>query len=264
MFLASRLGLVAMVCAVFVPSAIGASALRVCADPNNLPYSNERQQGFENRIADLVARDLGRPTTYVWWPQRRGFLRSTLLARRCDVVVGTGPAPGIRTTQPYYRSTYTFVSRRSDGLQIDSFDDERLRRLTIGIQITGDDYANPPAAQALAFRGLTNNVRGFTVYGDYSRPDPQRDVVDAVASRAVDVSVVWGPLAGYYATRQPVALEVTPIHAVDHTSSLRFAFDVAMGVRSDDVVLHAALDRVIAHRRSEIRRILESFGVPLL
>jgi mxaJ protein len=238
--------------------------LRVCADPNNMPFSNQRQEGFENRIAQLVAHELNRPLAYVWAPQRRGFVRNGLGAGRCDVIVGV-PAHDERleSTMPYYRSAYAFVSRRDRGVPITSFDDPRLRTLTIGIQMTGDDYNNPPAAQALASRHLAGNVRGFMVYGDYSRPDPQREIVDAVADGRVDVAVVWGPLAGYYSRREPTALAVTPIAAAPGGASLPFAFDIAMGVRAGNDSLRQALDRVILSRGSEIRRILRSYGVPL-
>src|SRR4051812_20060096 len=200
-------------------AALGAAPapLRVCADPNNLPFSNERGEGFENKIASLVARDLGRPLTYFWLPQRRGFVRNSLNAGRCDVVIGVPALYGVlQPTRSYYRSSYAFVSRRDRHLRIDSFDAPALRTLRIGIQITGGDYNNPPAAQALAERHLVQNVQGFTMYGDYSQPDPQRDIVDAVADGRVDIAVVWGPLAGYYARFEPTPIDVRPI-AMKHT-----------------------------------------------
>jgi quinoprotein dehydrogenase-associated probable ABC transporter substrate-binding protein len=241
-----------------------ARPLRVCADPNNLPFSNLNRQGFENQIAELVARDLRRPLAYFWSPQRRGFIRNTLDAGRCDVVIGV-PAQfkPLQSTRPYYRSSYVFVTRRDCHLRVRSFDDPRLKTLTIGIQITGDDYNNPPAAQALASRHIIENVRGFTVYGDYSQPDPQGDLVAAVASKSVDVGVMWGPLAGFYARRQPTAIDVVPVSPERDGPMLVFAFDIAMGVRRDDPALRAALDAIIVRRRVEIRQILTSFGVPL-
>jgi quinoprotein dehydrogenase-associated probable ABC transporter substrate-binding protein len=239
--------------------------LRVCSDPNNLPFSNERQAGFENKIAELAARDMGRRLTYEWAPQRRGFMRRTLMANRCDVVMGV-PAgfEMVRTTKPYYRSTYAFVSRRDRHLDVRSFDDPKLAHLVIGIQITGDDYNNPPPAQALASRKLAANVRGYTVYGDYSKPDPQRDVVDAVADGTVDVAVVWGPLAGYFSRREPVPIDVVPVSPASEAGPLRFTFDIAMGVRRDDHALHDALDGFVARNHAAIRRILQSYGVPLV
>src|SRR3954464_4066808 len=138
-----------------------ASPLRVCADPNNLPFSNDRREGFENKIAELVARELGRPLAYFWAPQRRGFIRNTVGAQRCDLVIGVPSGYRLlQTSRPYYRSAYAFVSRHDRHLGIRSFDDRRLSAMKIGIQVTGDDYDNPPAAQALAARHLVQNVRG--------------------------------------------------------------------------------------------------------
>jgi quinoprotein dehydrogenase-associated probable ABC transporter substrate-binding protein len=242
-----------------------APALRVCADPNNLPFSNRREQGFENRIAALVARDLRRPLTYVWLPQRRGFIRNTLNADLCDVIVGVPAAlDAVRPTVPYYRSSYVFLSRRDRALRLKSFDDPRLRRLTIGIQVTGDDYDNPPAAQALAARHIVGNIRGYSVYGDYSRPDPPRAIVDAVASGAVDVAVVWGPLAGYFAGRATTPLDIVPVSPDGDSRVVRFAFDIAMGVRQADAARAIELNQVIERRRADIHRILREFGVPLV
>ena len=245
-------------------AARAALPLRICADPNNLPFSNRNGEGFENRIAEFVARDLRRPLAYFWSPQRRGFIRNTLDAGRCNLVIGV-PAQfkPLQSTRPYYRSSYAFITRRDRHLRVRSFDDPRLKTLTIGIQITGDDYNNPPAAQALASRHIIQNVRGFTVYGDYSQPDPQRDLVAAVADKRVDVGIMWGPLAGFFARRQPTAIDVVPVNTDRDGPALVFAFDIAMGVRRDDQALRAALDAIIVRRRTEIRQILTSFGVPL-
>jgi mxaJ protein len=261
--------IVSALCATAVgPPALASTeraALRVCADPNNMPFSNRSGEGFENKIAELVARDTGRTVSYYWWPQRRGFLRNTLAANRCDVVMGVpASAERPRPTRPYYRSSYAFVSRHDRHLNIHSFDDDRLRTLAIGIQLTGDDYANPPAAQALASRHIVQNVHGFTVYGDYAKPDPQRSVIDAVAGGQVDLAVVWGPLAGFFTRKQTIAMDVVPVSAERADRSMPFVFDIAMGVRPDDRALRAELDAVIARRRAAIRRILLMFGVPLL
>lgn len=259
-----HLGLVLACWVTAVSGLTSQSALRVCADPNNLPFSNARREGFENKIAALVARDLHRSLTYFWLPQRRGFVRNSLDAHQCDVVIGI-PAQYelLQPTKSYYRSSYAFVSRRDRHLQIDRFDSPALERLTIGIQISGGDYDNPPAAQELASRHLIDNIRGFMVYGDYSRPDPQRDIVDAVADGRVDIAIVWGPLAGYYARRESMSLDVRPVARTSDQAGSRFTFDIAMGVRRDDPALRESLDDVIARRGDDMRQILRTYGVPL-
>jgi mxaJ protein len=240
--------------------------LRVCADPNNLPFSNDRQQGFENAIARIVADALGRHVEYHWQPQRRGFIRTTLNAGWCDVVVGV-PAHYelVSTTRPYYRSTYVFVSRRGAPSRPSSLDDPRLKRMRIGVEMTGEDGDNPPAVQALASRHLVDNMRGYLVYGDYSTPDPPRRVIDAVANGEVETSIAWGPLAGYFARQSSAApLVITPVTPEDDGRDVTFAFDIAMGVRRRDRTLRDALDRALVQRAPEIRRVLHEFGVPLL
>ena len=237
--------------------------LRVCSDPNNFPFSDRAQSGFENQLAELVARDLHRALVYEWQPQRRGFIRTALNAGRCDLVIGVPTASGmVRVTQPYYRSSYVFVSRRGRRPAISSFDDPRLRHVRIGIPITGEDYANPPAAQALAARHIVDNVRGYPVYGDYSQPRPSWGVLNAVLANEVDVAVAWGPLAGYFARHAAAPIEMVPVAGASDPR-LPFAFDISMGVRRDDRALASAVDEVLARRATEIRRILEDFGVPL-
>ena len=240
-------------------------ALRVCADPNNLPFSNERGDGFENAIADLVARDLQKHVTYFWMPQRRGFVRNSLRIGVCDVIMGVPVGYDlVRTTRPYYRSSYVFVSRRSTRPSPHSLDDPALRHLTIGIQITGDDYENPPAAQALAVRHLAANVRGYPVYGDYSQPDPQRAVVDDVGTGAIDTAIVWGPIAGYFARTASTPLALMPVSPERDADAGPFTFAIAMGVRRDDAALQRSLDDVLVRRRADIERILRQYNVPLL
>src|SRR5436190_22081100 len=172
--------------------------LRVCADPNNLPFSNKQLEGFENKIADLVGRDLHASIAYTWWAQRRGFVRNTIGSGTCDVLMGV-PTRFERTlvTRPYYRSSYVFVTRRDRRLAIRSFDDRALRQVRVGVQLIGDDGGNSPPAHALAARHIVANVVGYTVYGDYLEPNPPARIVKAVAHGDVDVAIVWGPLAGY-------------------------------------------------------------------
>ncbi|MDB4916942.1 MAG: extracellular solute-binding protein family 3 [Gemmatimonadetes bacterium] len=238
--------------------------LRICADPNNLPFSNTARQGFENRIAELVGRELKRPVTYTWWAQRRGFVRNTLNTGDCDLVVGTSSGMEmLSTTRPYYKSSYVFVSRRDRHLRVNSFDDPALATLKIGVQLIGDDFANTPPVHALSKRGMTKNLVGFTVYGDYRQPNPAARIVDAVARGDVDVAVVWGPLAGYFAKHAPVPLRIAPVTPAIELPYTPFVFDISMGVRRGDSTFRKQIDEIITRRKPSIDSILVAYGVPL-
>jgi len=240
-----------------------ARTIRVCADPNNLPFSNEAREGFENRLAALLAEDRGARLEYTWWAQRRGFVRHTLQAGRCDVVMGVPSGFGLtRTSRPYYRSSYVFAARRDRVSPLASFDDPRLRDLKIGVQMIGDDFANTPPAHALAARGLVGNVIGFPVYGDYAKPAPLSAIVSALDRGDVDVALIWGPAAGYFARTARHPLGLTPVTSDAGSPSLPFVFDMAMGVRHDDAALQDELDDFIGRRRADIDRILDEHGVP--
>jgi mxaJ protein len=240
-----------------------ASALRVCADPNNMPFSNAHGDGFENKLAQMIARDRGASVQYTWWAQRRGFVRNTLNAHDCDLVVGTvAGMEMLSTTHPYYQSTYVFVSRRDRHLGIRSFNDTTLRRLKIGVQLVGDDFANTPPVHALARRGLRSNLVGYTLYGDYREANPPARIIDAVAKGDVDVAVAWGPMAGYFAARSAVPLDVTPVSPRIDPPSLPFVFDIAMGVRHGDSTFRSQLDDFIARRRASIDSLLATYSVP--
>jgi mxaJ protein len=237
--------------------------LRVCADPNNLPFSNQQGEGFENRIAELIAHELHATVQYTWWAQRRGFVRNTLKASTCDVILGVPSDFDLAlTTSPYYRSTYVFVYRQDKGLTIRSFDDPLLHQLRIGVQLIGDDYANTPPAHALANRDIINNVVGYTVYGDYSQANPAAKIMEAVAAGEVDAAVVWGPLAGYFAPRQSVPLDIVPVSPPMDPPSLPFVFDISMGVRKDDEAFKGELQAVLERKRTEIEAILDEYGIP--
>ena len=237
--------------------------LRVCADPNNLPYSNERHQGFEDKLAELVGRELHRPVKYYYRAQRRGFIRNTLNAGHCDIIMGTAAGlEMVATTKPYYRSAYTFVSKASSP-DIRSLDDPRLHEVKVGVQLIGDDFNNTPPAAGLTRRGIVRNVRGYTVYGDYREPNPPSRIVTAVERGEVDVALVWGPLAGYFAKQSPVPLRVVPI-SPRADGPLPYTFAIAMGVRKADTAFRDSLDQVIVRRRAEIARLLRDYGVPLV
>jgi mxaJ protein len=240
-------------------------SLRVCSDPNNLPFSNERREGFENRIADLIAHDLGATVQYTWWAQRRGFIRNTLNAGTCDVIMGVPAALDmVLVTAPYYRSSYVFVTRRDRRLDVRSLDDSILRRVTVGVQLIGDDGTNTPPAHALAKRGIVRNVRGYTVYGDYTRNSPPARIIDAVARGEVDVAIAWGPMAGYWAKQSAAPLALVPVKPEIELPFLPNVFDIAIGVRRRDSTLRKALDSALVLRRADIDRILAAYGVPRL
>jgi mxaJ protein len=239
-----------------------APVLKVCADPDNLPFSNEKQEGFENKIAALLAGELGTSLQYTWWPQRRGFIRNTLRAKECDLLIGVpvGFDP-VAATTPYYRSTYYLVTRRDRNLHLSSLDDPQLRKLKIGVNVIGEDYTNTPPAHALGDRGIIVAHGYDTFYDDQRRPD---DIIKAVVTGDIDVGVVWGPLAGYFAQQAPVPLELTALPDTDSRSGLPFAYDISLGVRRSDKALKAQIESAVERRRGDIARILHDYNVPVL
>ena len=239
-----------------------ARELRVCADPNNLPFSNERGEGFENKIAELIADELGVTLSYTWWAQRRGFIRNTLNTGSCDLVTGTtNGIEMLRTTLPYYRSGYAFVTRQ-DGPKVSSLNDPILHNLRIGIQLVGEDGANPPPSEALARRGIVDNVRGYLVYGDYREQNPAAAIMDAVAKGEIDVAIVWGPVAGYFAGRESVPLKIALVTPQNDGPRVPMVFDINMGVRRDDPTLRDEINAALSKLRPKIDAVLANYGVP--
>ncbi len=242
-----------------------ARTLKVCADPNNLPFSNAREEGFENHIVRVVAKELKADVHYVWWAQRRGNVRETLNAGLCDLIPGVASSlEMLATTRPYYRSAYAVVVRELRLKGLSSFDDPRLPSLRVGVQLIGDDGANTPPAHALSRRGLVQNVRGYPVYGDYTQPNPQAPIIEAVASGELDAAFVWGPTAGYYVERSSVPLSLALVAPLADGPALPLAFDISMGLRRGNGALKREVEAALLRRRDEITTILRSFGVPLL
>ena len=246
--------------------AVGQTArFRVCADPENMPFSNQKQEGFENRIADLIAADLDATPSYIWWGQRVGFIRNTMNATleegRCEVVIGVPRQYDlVRTTTPYYRSTYVFVYPRGKGIAVRSLDDAALKTMKIGVHLLGADYTNPPPVHELSKRGLVDNVVGFSTF--YSASNPPSAIVDAVAAGRIDMAIVWGPAAGYFAKRQSVPLAIVPVPS--GKGDLPFAFDISMGVKRGQDAQHARLERILMTRRAAIRNVLREYNVPVV
>jgi mxaJ protein len=257
--------LAAAVLVPFLHSVLGAvMPLRVCADPNNLPFSNDRREGFENRIAELLAHDMGTTVQFNWRPQMRGFVRKGLKAGACDVYMGVPAGFGqLLTTKPYYRSTYVIVYRTKSRVHVRSLDDSALHSLKVGVHMIGDDYQNTPPAQALAARGIINNVRGYPIVGDLSKPNPQAEILRALERGEIDVAIVWGPFAGYFAKRSPTPLTIVPVTQAHDRYGQTFAFDIAMGVSRSDTALARTLDSLLVRERPAIHRILSEYGVPL-
>jgi mxaJ protein len=225
--------------------------LRVCAEPDNLPFSHQNESGFENRIARILASDLNLTLQYAWQPQRRGFVRKTFGANLCDVWMGV-PADYERvlTTRPYYRSTYVFVYGKRT---LRSFDDPAVRTLRIGVQLPGNDMAATPPGHVLAARGAIDNVVGFPIYGE--QPAAQR-IVQAIAKGTLDAGIVWGPAVGYFARQQSFSV------AKAAAPELPFAFAIAIGVRRDARELRDALDAALERRMHDVERILDEYAVP--
>ncbi len=236
------------------------SALRVCADPNNLPFSNEQGQGFENKLAELIAAKLDDKLEYTWWTQRKSFAKQSLDQNACDVVLGLPSSlPDVLATKPYYRSTYVFVSRHDRDLGITSLADPRLGELRIGIHVVGDDYA--PPAYALARRGITRNIVGFSLFGEYGELNPPRKLIDAVDRGAVDLAIVWGPFAGYFAQTEKAQLDIVPVAPPTYLG-VPFAYDISAGVRKGNETLRTQLDQVLESESASIHQILTRYGVP--
>jgi mxaJ protein len=239
------------------------TAFRVCADPNNLPFSNEKGQGFENRLAEMIAAEMSRPVEYTWWAQRRGFFRNTLRAGNCDVVMGVPTNFELaEATRPYYRSTYVFAWLRSKNYDIKSFDDPRLRQLKIGVQMIGDDGSNTPPVHALTNRGMVENIKGYTVYGDYSEGSPPSKILDAVLKKEIDIAVVWGPLAGYFGRKHAGQIDLRPVEPEIDLPYLPFVYDIGVGVRRGENELKAEIDTILARKRDRVNEILDEYGIP--
>jgi mxaJ protein len=232
--------------------------LRVCADPDDLPFSNTRHEGFENRIAELVSQDLRTNLVYVWQRMGRGFVRDYLNSGQCDLLIGIPVGfRSVLATSPYYRSTYVFVTRRNSDLKLASLNDPALHHLKIGVQVLDEDYT--PPATALARRGMQNEIVGFESTGDDAD-----SIMRAVARGKVDTAIVWGPLAGYFAKKLGGNFELTPVTPEVDPPSLPFTFAIAMGVRKGNTALRDELDQVIRRRRTEIQKVLSNYGVPRL
>lgn len=234
--------------------------LRICAQPDSLPYSNRDGEGFENRIAEVVARQMGAQPVYVWLPRMNGSVRDVLMRQgECDVVMGVNEGhAGFLTTLAYYRSSYVFVYPKESPFSIESMDDPVLGESRIGVQVAGRGVGAPTLA--LANRGLLDRQVGFSL--DQDEPNPLAHLIEAVAEGTVDVAIVWGPIAGFFADRQPLPLEIVPVTPQIEQPFVPMVSSIAIGVRPGDEELRDRLNRALGVAWEEIQTILDEYGVP--
>jgi quinoprotein dehydrogenase-associated probable ABC transporter substrate-binding protein len=232
--------------------------LRVCADPRNLPFSNEQGEGFENKLAELLAAKLQKKIDYMYFPQATGFVRMTLGAHRCDVIMGFPQGDDlVQGTNPYYRTAYALVSKQGSGLDdVMALDDPRLKGKHIGI------VAGTPPATDMAVNGLMSNAKPYPLMIDTRFDSSAGAMIDDLNKGAIDAAVLWGPMAGFYAKKSNPPLHVTPL--VHEKSGPQLIYRIGMGVRRADQNWKRQLNRLIQENQSEINKILFEYGVPLL
>lgn len=234
------------------------SALRVCSDPANLPFSNEKGEGFENRLADLIGKKLGLPVVYTWFPQVTGFIRNTLRLRKCDLVMGYAQGHElVQNTNHYYRSVYVLLYRSESELAgVDSLDDPRLKDKSIGI------VAGTPPATIMALNGLMGKAKPFHLVVDRRYTSPGEQMMAEISEGVLDAGILWGPIGGYYAKRSDVPIAVVPL--VKESKGPRMAYRITMGLRPNEPEWKHQLNALIAAHQQEINTILLDFGVPIL
>ncbi len=232
--------------------------LRVCADPSSLPFSNEQRQGFENKLAELLADKLGKGLTYAWYPQAPGFVRNTLAALKCDVIMGYPQGNDlVQSTNPYYRTSYALVFKAGSGLDgIETLADPRLKDKRIGV------IAGTPPSTYMATSGLMAHAKPYPLVIDTRFDNSAEAMIKDLSAGVVDVGVLWGPMAGYYAKRESPPLAVVPL--TKEVGGPPMVYRITMGVRFSDQEWKRLLNRTIAENQADINRILLSFGVPLL
>lgn len=255
------IAVVALALAWPVAAADAPAVLRVCGDPDNLPFSNAKSEGYENKIAEVIAQDLGMKLEYFWWPHQRGLVRNTLAAGTCDVLISIpkGFDP-VLWTKPYYRSSYVFAQLSTNGAKVTSLDDPALKKLKIGT------YVGSPPFDALAERGLAANLTTYTLFFDPRVTDDARrpiKLLEDVITGDLDVAIAWGPMAGYFAKTKAAGstLTLSPL-ADDRVVPMTFEF--SMGVRKGEQALKQQLEQALDRRRAEVTKILDDYGVPLL
>ncbi len=237
---------------------VNRQVLRVCADPANLPFSNDKKEGFENKIANIIGEELKIPVEYTWFPQVTGFIRNTLFAKRCDVVIGTGQGDAmVLNTNSIYSSSYVLLYKPNSGLDgVDSLFDPRLKDKRIGV------VAGTPPANLVAKAGLMGKAKPFPLVVDRRYDSPAEDMVKDIRSGEIDAGVLWGPIGGYFAGKGGETLTVVPL--TKDAKGNRMEFRITMGVRQGDDLWKRQLNDIIRKRQGDIDRVLLEYGVPLL
>jgi len=237
--------------------ALTTSILRVCADPGNLPFSNDKLEGFENRIISLLGEQMGLEVRYTWFPQTVGFVRNTLRLRECDLISGiTTTSERVQNTNPYYRSVYTMIYRKDSGITATKLSDPQLNDLKLGV------VAGTPPATVIAKLGLLDHVKPYHLVADTRRYRPAEQAVKDVISGETDVAFIWGPIAAFYARKSINELELVPLIGEDKT--VRLDFRVSMAVRYNETEWKHEVNEVLQELQPEIDAILQEYGVPLL
>jgi quinoprotein dehydrogenase-associated probable ABC transporter substrate-binding protein len=238
------------------PDLVSSDALRVCADPRNLPFSTEQSEGFENKIATLIAADLGRKLTYVWFPQVVGFVRNTLRKNECDLVMGAVSGDEVmEDTNPYYHSGYMLVTRSDAGINATQIGDPQLADKKIGLVA-----ATPPTALLIKHE-LMDHVTSYSLVVDTRFESPPRQMLQDVVDGKIDVGVLWGPIAGYYIKHDRLPLKAV---FLDAEGGDRLDFHIAMGVRANELDWRRRINQAIEHHQADIAQILDEYGIPRL
>ena len=245
------------------PAPLDPEKIRVCADPDNMPSSNDKLEGYENKLATLISQELKAKLEYVWYPTRRGYFR-ILNGMYCDLAMEVPAGLDMAgATKPYFRSGYVFVTRKGSGLEdIKNLADPRLKKLKIGVNIYTSDAENSPPAMALSQYGVVGNLTGYsTFFDENNRPE---DIINGVVKKDVDLAIAWGPLAGYFAKTSSVPLVLTPLPAKDSLSDFPFQYNIGIAVRRKDKEFRDSLEAVLTRKQPEVQAILKEYAVPTL
>ena len=252
----------ALCAAGFVASAGLANAapvLRVCADPDNMPFSNEKGEGFENKLAELIAERLGNDLEYTWFAENTSYLPNTIGTGACDLVMGYAQGTDlIEDTNPYYHTSYVLITREDDEALkgVESLSDPRLKQKRIGI------FARTPPASILAMHGLTSHAKPFENTTGESQAQAAKAMIEEIAAGELDAGLLWGPVGGYYAQRAEVPLKVTPL--VKESAGPTTFYGITMGVRPNEPQFKHEINKVLADNQQDINVILQGYNVPLL